>query len=258
MKLGPQEAYSYAAQWGSYMTSGDPGACMYGFDERFHVQTEQHRTDCLEWVAKSRKSVEAKPANYETDELDKLDALADALRLAPCDADESGPDEFTAAYIKALFWSDNAPGVTTDEWQATDEHDEGSIPGDVDARDLAPETLELIIADCAAFQRDNAPLLAQALERGYGAERAGHDFWFTRNGHGVGFWCREELEPDDAEYDRLTTIMVEARDDRDAWGKACAARDVLKEASLGQRLSRAAKAFGEASVYLGDDGKVYL
>ena len=28
--MGAAEAADYAPQWGSYMTSGDPGACMYG------------------------------------------------------------------------------------------------------------------------------------------------------------------------------------------------------------------------------------
>jgi hypothetical protein len=31
---------------------------------------------------------------------------------------------------------------------------------------------------------------------GYSEEQAGRDFWFTRQGHGVGFWDREELNRD--------------------------------------------------------------
>ena len=29
--------------------------------------------------------------------------------------------------------------------------------------------------------------------RQYSAEQLGHDLWFTRNGHGVGFWDRPEV-----------------------------------------------------------------
>lgn len=60
--------------------------------------------------------------------------------------------------------------------------------------------------DCAAFIAECGPLFTQAMQcEGYGAhpdagspEAAfGHDFWLTRQGHGVGFWCRDELKGDD-------------------------------------------------------------
>lgn len=166
--------------------------------------------------------------------------------------------EFAQGYIQAMFWTSEARGVSTEEWQADEDHDEGSIPGDVGFADLAPNALAAILTDCADFERDNAAMLADALERGYGAERAGHDFWLTRNHHGAGFWDREELEPEGEDYERLTAIMVAAGEDRAAWDKACAERETLKEDSLGQRLTKAAEAFGESDCYLGDDGKVYI
>ena len=49
----------------------------------------------------------------------------------------------------------------------------------------------------------------------------GHDFWLTRNGHGAGFRDRD-------------------------YG------------AVGERLSLAARAFGEANLYVGDDGLLYL
>ncbi len=52
-------------------------------------------------------------------------------------------------------------------------------------------------------------------------EQAGRDFWLTRNGHGAGFWDRGLGE-------------------------------------LGDRLTRAAHAFPEVNLYVGDDGKLYL
>ncbi len=51
--------------------------------------------------------------------------------------------------------------------------------------------------------------------------RAGHDFWLTRCGHGAGFWDGNWPEP------------------------------------AATRLTEAAKAFGEADLYRGDDGKIY-
>lgn len=48
--MTPFEFWLAAAEWGSYMTSGDPGACMYGFDERGCVQSEQHRANCVDWI----------------------------------------------------------------------------------------------------------------------------------------------------------------------------------------------------------------
>lgn len=51
-------------------------------------------------------------------------------------------------------------------------------------------------------------------------EQAGHDFWLTRNGHGAGFWDRGE-------------------------------------GALGDELTKAAKAWGSADLYVGDDGDIY-
>ncbi len=77
-----EEAWLYAASWGSFMHSGDPGACMYGFDERFTVQSEQHRKDCLEQMRGNRAYVLAHPDEYEADELEQMDAFDVKLRAA--------------------------------------------------------------------------------------------------------------------------------------------------------------------------------
>jgi len=89
--------------------------------------------------------------------------------------------------------------------------------------DLSDELRDRAKADCEAFQRDAAELLAEAYARDdYGAEQAGRDFWLTRCGHGVGFWDRCELT-------------------------AC------------QRVAlfNAATNFGNLDVYRGDDGLAY-
>jgi hypothetical protein len=135
-------------------------------------------------------------------------------------------DSFTQAYIEAMFWTEHAPGVSTEEWNATEDHAEGSIPDDVGFDDLSDESLASIVADCREWQEANATDLALAYEAfhangmAYDEASAGHDYWLTRNGHGAGFWDRGLGE-------------------------------------LGDRLSKACGRH-EVYIYLGDDGKVYV
>lgn len=110
-------------------------------------------------------------------------------------------DPFTQGYVEALFFTEEAPGVDTAEFQTPDYQarmeegqTDGRIPGDVGFADLAPDALADILRDCADFQTRAAPLLAEAVERGRRLDHLGHDFWLTRNGHGTGFWDRSELE----------------------------------------------------------------
>ncbi len=81
-------------------------------------------------------------------------------------------DTFTLAYIEAALWS-----------SMDDADDRGGEPLDANysLADIAPDTLAKIEADCRAFQRDNAD------DIGTDFERAGHDFWLTRNHHGPAF-----------------------------------------------------------------------
>jgi hypothetical protein len=83
-------------------------------------------------------------------------------------------DAFTRAYIEAALWS------STDE-----SNDQGGDPLDANYSidDIAPETMELIVEDCADFQNRFGHLLAEG-----GDEQAGHDFWLTRVESGAGFW----------------------------------------------------------------------
>ena len=140
-------------------------------------------------------------------------------------------DSFTQGYIEAMFFTDEER--LCEGWRA-------------------------LSMDCALFQTANAALLDEAYGRDYDAEQAGRDFWYTRNGHGVGFWDREELKLDSAEYEALTAEMVAAGYDSAAWNAALAKRKVIQADSLGERLSTAARAFHSVDSYVGDDGKVYL
>ena len=120
-------------------------------------------------------------------------------------------DEFTQGYITAACWLSCGP-------------DDGEMDGKGFA-DLAPEAVAEMAEDCTLFQAQNANDLTFVCDgimfEDYSLERAGTDFWLSRNGHGSGFWDRG-----------------------------------LKVA--GERLDQAAKGFGSCDLYLGDDGKVYV
>jgi hypothetical protein len=115
-------------------------------------------------------------------------------------------DMFTAAYIEAALWSSNDES-TPDGGKPMDEN--------YSIDDIAPATLERMKADCEKFQSANADLIKGE------EQRAGHDFWLTRNEHGAGFW--------DGDWEEET----------------------------GDKLTAASKVFGEFSLYIGDDGKIY-
>ena len=112
-------------------------------------------------------------------------------------------------------------------WSSTGD-DDRPLDSTHDETDLAGETLEKMKSDCTKFMADNGEdleLFGNVMGVGETkpdfSDSAGHDFWLTRNGHGAGFWDRGLGE-------------------------------------LGDRLSDAATAFGEAHLYAGDDGKLYL
>ena len=122
-------------------------------------------------------------------------------------------ESFLDGYIACALWSSN------------DESDEsGGQPFDAnyDRGDIAPATLAAMESECETFRRENAALLSAAYEKGYSEAWAGHDFWLTRNGHGAGFWGRDELS-----------------------------------GTLGEALSEAARRSGQRDLYLGDDGAIY-
>lgn len=149
-------------------------------------------------------------------------------------------DDFTTAYIETALWS------STDNSNAS-----GGDPLDKNHSlyDLPEATIKRMSDDCAKFQTqhskklkiayaiksadsihpgDLADMPAPVIGRhaysfpkdGYGAGNAGHDFWLTRNGHGCGFWDRDLGE-------------------------------------IGDKLTEAAKKFGEVNLYVGDDGFVH-
>ena len=139
-------------------------------------------------------------------------------------------DEFTRAYIEAALWSSTAYGSDAEK-EDIEENGEGHFDTSFeslgyDQADLAPESLASMEKDCTSFQADNAELLERWYgEAGESPERAGHDFWLTRNHHGAGFW--------------------------DRWNGA------TPQGQIGKQLTDAAHAYGESNLMMGDSELIY-
>jgi hypothetical protein len=71
----PEQAWEYASQWGSMMTNGDPGACMYGFTENCRPQSEAHRQEVIGWMIRCKRDVVVNPDRYDSDEAAKIDSF---------------------------------------------------------------------------------------------------------------------------------------------------------------------------------------
>ena len=133
-------------------------------------------------------------------------------------------DDFTRAYLEAVLF--------TEEEQL---EEAGLDAPSFD--DFAPEALKEAKEDCERMQKQwkNWLALAYSTEcysqeaRGlapYTPERAGHDLWLTRNGHGAGFW------------DRGLGALGEKLSELCGYKKDCP--------------------FPPVDAYLGDDGKIYF
>jgi hypothetical protein len=124
-------------------------------------------------------------------------------------------DNFTLAYIEAMLWS------TNDE---SDESGGDPMDSNYSVDDIADSFLADIVADCAAFRREFSDefIRAACLTRIDPIEQAGHDFWLTRAGHGVGFWETSDWSEEAGEA--MTSYSTNA---------------------------------GEVWPYVGDDGKIY-
>ncbi len=84
--------------------------------------------------------------------------------------------------------------------------------------DFDPMTKAKLTIDCQLFMDAQSVNITD-----HPAEDAGHDFFLSRNGHGAGFF----------EHEHGTKEQ-------------------------GNALQEAARSFGEASIYVGDDGKLYV
>jgi hypothetical protein len=109
--------------------------------------------------------------------------------------------------------------ITCALWSSTDNADDsGGQPLDSNY-----DATDLAPETLAAFQRDCESFFdanRADLAQLADLEQAGHDFWLTRNGHGAGFWDRGLGE-------------------------------------LGERLTKASKAYGSVDLIIGSDDKIH-
>ena len=122
------------------------------------------------------------------------------------------PAEFFNAYVDAALWS-----------STYGEDGENSL--DDGEHDLSDKAKNKMLLDCADFfnycEREGIDPVPEYDCAEYGdAEKSGHDFFLTRNGHGAGYWDRGLGE-------------------------------------IGDKLTDAAKTFGNCDLYVGDDGLIY-
>lgn len=107
---------------------------------------------------------------------------------------------------------------------ASTDDDGDHLDAKYDVDDFSAEARGKSEIDCIVFFTENEQDLYDAWrERDFSFHSAGHDFWLRRNGHGAGFWDRDNLK-----------------------------------GGLGERFTNACKRFGQVDVYVGDDGKVHL
>lgn len=105
-------------------------------------------------------------------------------------------NDFAKGYVEAMFFTNGDTGDTGD---TGDDHED--LLNDLGVEKLTREAVKDIAADCDKFIGTIMPdgrFCRQWLDEiggqcDYNDNRAGHDFWFTRQGHGVGYWDRDEL-----------------------------------------------------------------
>ena len=126
-------------------------------------------------------------------------------------------ERMLGGYRECIAWADCGPDHETHDKEWSDELDGRARIDCEKFIELCNTELPELLNDLA----EHAP--------GYSDERFGHDLWLTRNGHGAGYWDREELNvtPGGSLY------------------------------TIGDNLSRMAKHLGVCDLYVGDDGKVY-
>lgn len=115
---------------------------------------------------------------------------------------------FVNAYVACMLWS--TAGTTPD----------GEEVESLEGYTVEHCTARKINEECERFIDENYSLFLETPDH-YDWEQFGHDFWLTRNRHGVGFWDRNLGE-------------------------------------VGEQLTAAAESFGECDPYIGDDGLIYI
>jgi len=232
------QAIQIASAWHSVMTWSDPGVAMYAVTSTGKVHSEEQRANLLTYIescipgAHNQDALGEEPIVMDSNVAD-LHALREWVTayVIPGDDLDEDLEAFTRGYSECALWcgvlaykhDNECPCVDDDTGadECTCDPELESCDAPNDEGDLDTEALESLTSDAHEFYESNeADLRASTLTM----ERAGHDFWLTRNRHGAGFW-----------------------DEKSRGKEADAALDRLTEAS---------HAYGETSLIVGDDGKV--
>lgn len=90
-------------------------------------------------------------------------------------------EAFISGYVEALLFAESA--IDQD----------GETVESLAGYDLSPTAMDAARQDCARFLDTAGRLIKQAIEESqdYDYIQAGRDLWFTRQGHGVGYWDRD-------------------------------------------------------------------
>ena len=92
--------------------------------------------------------------------------------------------QFINAYIEAALWSSTCyDGPENDTGPLDELSFDDSAFSDYS---ISLNSMKQIVKDCLKFINDNESIFNENWEY----SQAGHDFWLTRNHHGVGFWDR--------------------------------------------------------------------
>lgn len=124
-----------------------------------------------------------------------------------------GLSPFEQGFIEAMFFTDTGADSVN--------------PGDLSFGDIDPAALATIRDECNRFVVAAGDDLDEGCDQGridgYDMTSAGRDFWFSRNGSGVGFWSRDELS-----------------------------------GGIGDKLDEHAEGFRTLDIYTGDDGRLHV
>ena len=103
-------------------------------------------------------------------------------------------NDFTKGYIEAALWSSY-------------DNDGDALEKRFSIGDIDENSIEQMEKDCEKFQKENAAMLRKAspfYNPTDGSSKAacqGHDFWLSRNGHGAGYFDRDDADVFDALQD---------------------------------------------------------
>ncbi len=84
---------------------------------------------------------------------------------------------FAKAYVEAMFFTNCDSG--------DEDEDKANRLG---TERLTRGALMAIAIDCDKFHDENRATIVECVAAGKTLDSIAHDFWFTRQGHGVGFW----------------------------------------------------------------------